>query len=164
LDIATGTGGQVYAFLKKGYNAIGIDLSEAMIKIAKKKNRHLKANFLIADSKNLPFKDNSFDISSISFALHEMPLSIREKTLKEIVRVNNSNGLIIIVEFSLTKMIFGRFFINYFIKLFEGKFYSDFIKSDFYGLLRKNGIEIIEEIPIMSGAIKILKGKKKFSR
>jgi len=88
-------------------------------------------------------------------------LSIRERTLKEIVRIIKPYGPIVIVDFSSTKKIFGRFLINYFIKLFEGKFYSSFINSNFYDLLRKAGIEIIEEIPLISGAVKILKGIKK---
>ena len=161
LDIATGTGGQAYAFSKRGYKVIGIDISVRMIKIANRKNRYGKAWFLIADSKNLPFKNDSFDIASIAFALHEMPSTIREETLNEMLRVIKSNGSIIIVDFSLTKMILGKLLINYFIRFFEDKFYSEFIKSGLYGIFRKIRIEIIEEIPIMSGALKILKGRKK---
>jgi ubiquinone/menaquinone biosynthesis C-methylase UbiE len=36
LDVATGTGGLAFAFAKKGYGVIGIDLSEEMIEVAKK--------------------------------------------------------------------------------------------------------------------------------
>jgi 2-polyprenyl-3-methyl-5-hydroxy-6-metoxy-1,4-benzoquinol methylase len=32
LDVATGTGKQAFAFAKKGYDVIGVDLSEAMLK------------------------------------------------------------------------------------------------------------------------------------
>ena len=39
LDVATGTGQQAFAFAKKGYEVIGIDLSEAMLNMAKKKNQ-----------------------------------------------------------------------------------------------------------------------------
>ena len=38
LDVATGTGKQAFAFGKKGYDVVGIDLSDDMIKIAKKMN------------------------------------------------------------------------------------------------------------------------------
>ncbi|RPJ68943.1 MAG: methyltransferase domain-containing protein [Alphaproteobacteria bacterium] len=77
LDVATGTGQQAFAFAKKGYEVIGIDLSEAMLNVAKKKNKFRNVKFEIADATNLPFEDNSFDTSSISFSLHDMPLSIR---------------------------------------------------------------------------------------
>ncbi len=81
LDIATGTGQQAFAFAKKGYEVVGIDFSEAMLNVAKKKNKHRNARFEIADATSLPFEDNSFDVSSVSLALHEIPLSIREKVL-----------------------------------------------------------------------------------
>lgn len=87
LDVATGTGQQAFAFEKKGYEVIGIDLSEAMLNVAKKKNKSRNAKFEVADATNLPFEDNRFDVSSVSFALHDMPLSVREKVLKEMVRV-----------------------------------------------------------------------------
>src|SRR4030043_1925359 len=87
LDVATGTGKQAFAFAEKGYDVTGIDLSEAMLKVANKKNRYKNVNFQVADATNLPFEDNSFDVSGVSFALHDMPLKIREKALKEIIRV-----------------------------------------------------------------------------
>src|SRR4030042_1286840 len=83
LDIATGTGKQAFAFAKKGYDVIGIDLSEAMLKVANKKNKYENVKFEVADATNLPFENNSFDVSCVSFALHDMIPSIREKALKE---------------------------------------------------------------------------------
>lgn len=47
------------------------------------------------------------------------------------------------------------------VKLYEGKYYLEFIESDLDALLRKAGIEIKEEIPILFGAGRILKGIKK---
>ncbi len=44
------------------------------------------------------------------------------------------------------------------VKLYEGKYYLEFIESDLDALLRKAGIEIKEEIPILFGAGRILKG------
>jgi ubiquinone/menaquinone biosynthesis C-methylase UbiE len=37
LDVATGTGKQAFAFAKRGYDVTGIDLSEAMLKVASSK-------------------------------------------------------------------------------------------------------------------------------
>lgn len=36
LDVATGTGKQAFAFAEKGYDVTGIDLSEAMLKVARR--------------------------------------------------------------------------------------------------------------------------------
>ena len=160
LDVATGTGKQAFAFAKKGYDVTGIDLSEAMLKVAIKKNKYYNAKFALADATNLPFKDSSFDISSVSFALHDMPLIIREKVLMEMVRVIKPEGMIIIVDYALPENRIGRFLVYHFVKIFEKEYYSKFIKSDLKALLRKSGIEIKEELPVLLGAGRILKGMR----
>jgi len=160
LDIATGTGKQGFAFAKKGYEIIGIDLSEAMLKVADKKNKYGNVKFEVRDATNLPFEDNSFDVSCVSFALHDMPLFIREKALKEMVRVTKTKGMIVMVDYALPKENIGRFLIYHFVNLYEGKYYSNFIKSDLEASLRKTGVEIKKELPVLLGAGKILKGIK----
>ena len=158
LDIGTGTGKQAFAFAEKGYDVTGIDLSEAMLKVANKKNRYKNVNFQVADATNLPFEDNSFDVSSVSFALHDMPLTIRERVLKEIVRVTKPAGMIVIVDYALPENKIGRFLIYRFVRLYEREYYSRFIKSDLEALLRKSGIEIKEELRVLLGAGRVLKG------
>ena len=159
LDVATGTGKQAFAFAKKGYEVIGIDLSEEMLKVAHKKNKYGNVKFEVADATDLPFEDNRFDISCVSFGLHDMPLFIREKALKEMVRVTRTKGMIVIIYYALPrKNKMSRFLIYHFIDLYEGKYYSNFIKSDLEALLEKTGVEIKEELPVLLGAGKILKG------
>lgn len=158
LDVATGTGQQAFAFAKEGYEVIGIDLSEAMLSVAKKKNKYRNAKFEAADATNLPFKDNSFDVSSVSFALHGMPLSIREKVLKEMVRVTKQKGTIVVVDYDLPKNKLGRFLIYHFIALYEPEYYKSFIKSDLEALLNKNRIEVTEKRTVLYGAGRILRG------
>jgi len=158
LDIATGTGKQAFAFAKQGHEVIGIDLSEAMLKVANKKNRYGNVRFEVADATNLPFEDNSFDVSCVSFGLHDMPLTIREKALKEMVRVTKTKGTVVIVDYALPRNKIGRFLIYHFVNLYEGRYYSAFIKSDLGALLGKTGVEIKGELPVLLGAGKILKG------
>ena len=160
LDVATGTGGQAFAFSKKGYDVIGIDLSEAMLKVAYRKNKYGNVKFEVADATNLPFKNNSFDVSCVSFALHDMPLNIREKVLKEMVRVTTPEGMIVIVDYALPKNRVSRFLIYHFVKLYEREYYLKFINSDFEALLRTSGIEIKERLQVLLGAGRILKGIK----
>lgn len=160
LDVATGTGKQAFAFAKKGYEVIGVDLSEDMLNVANKKNKYGNVKFGIADATNLPFKDNYFDVSCVSFALHDMPLSIREKVLTEIVRVTSPKGMIALVDYALPKNKIGRFLIYHLVRLYEGKYYVQFIESDFKALLKKAKIEIKEEVPVLIGGGRILKGIK----
>lgn len=160
LDVAAGTGKQAFAFAKKGYDVIGIDISEAMLKVADRKNRYENVKFKIADAVNLPFEDNSFDVSCVSFALHDMPLAIREKALKEMVRVTKTDGIIVVVDYALPKGKICRLLIYNFIKSYEAKYYLEFIKSDLEALLKKSGVEVKEELPVLFGAGRILKGIK----
>lgn len=158
LDVATGTGQQAFAFAKKGYEVIGIDISEAMLNVAKKKNKFGNVRFEVADATNLPFEESSFDISCISFALHDMPLSIREKVLKEMVRVTRPQGIIVIVDYDLPKNKIAKFLAYYLVAFIEAEYYKTFIKSDLEALLSKNRIRVIEKGTVMHGVGRILKG------
>src|SRR3972149_9713247 len=130
LDVATGTGKQAFAFAEKGYDVTAIDLAEAMLKVANKKNRYKNVNFQVTDATNLPFEDHSFDVASVSFALHDMPLTIREKVLKEMVRVTKPEGMIVIVDYALPRNRIGRFLIYHFVRLYEYEYYSRFMEAD----------------------------------
>lgn len=158
LDVATGTGKQAFAFAKRGYDVIGVDLSEVMLKVATKENRYGNLNFEVADATNLPFRDNGFDVSCVSFALHEMPLTIREKALKEMVRVTKPEGMIVIVDYALPENRAGRFLVYHFVRLWENKHYSKFVKSDLDTLLTNLQVKVKEELPVLLGAGRILKG------
>lgn len=160
LDIATGTGKQAFAFAQKGFDVIGIDLSDDMLRIAKKTNKYTNLQFRNADATNIPFDDNYFDVTCISLALHDMPISIRKKVLKEMVRVTKTTGRIAIVDYTLPKNKIRKHLIYHFIKLYESKYYADFIKSDLDALLQESGIKIEKDLSIMVGAGIIISGKK----
>lgn len=161
LDVCTGTGIQAFAFAKKGYDTYGIDLSEDMLKVAKRKNKHQNVKFEIADASDIPFEDNYFDASCVSFALHCMPLFIREKVLEEMVRVTKPKGIIVIVDFDLPRNRIGRYLTYHIIKSFESKHYKEFVKSDIRVLLGKSGIEMEKKRSIMFGTGRIVKGISK---
>lgn len=160
LDVATGTGGQALAFASKGYETVGVDLSEAMLKVASAKNRYTHARFEAADATHLRFDDNSFDVSTISFALHDMPAVVQDKVLKEMVRVTRPEGVIMIVDYALPKNAIGRFLIYRLISLYEYEYYHSFIAADLEALLRKAGIRIQQELPLLLGAARVVKGIK----
>ena len=60
LDIACGTGGLIRVVQGKIEKAIGVDLSDRALLLAKEKNR--TGAICLACGENLPFLDNSFDI------------------------------------------------------------------------------------------------------
>ncbi len=161
LDVATGTGQQAFAFAKRGYDVIGVDLTESMLEIGRKHNKGGLVKFEAADATHLQFEENSFDVSCISFALHDMPPSIRGKVLQEMVRVTKPGGIIVIVDYDLPRNKIGRALIYRLISLYEGQYYKQFIVSDLNLLLRKTSVEAIERVSVLFGAGRILKGIKK---
>lgn len=158
LDVATGTGKQAFAFARRGYDVTGVDLSDAMLKIAIRHNRFDNLKLEAADATNLPFGASSFDVSSVSFALHEMPLSVREKVLREMVRVTKPDGTIVIIDFALPRNRLGRFLIYNLVRLFEGEHYVKFMKSDLRDSVKQAGIAITGELRILFGGGRIIKG------
>lgn len=158
LDVCTGTGEQAFAFGKRGYDVVGIDLSEDMLKIAIKKNKYKNVRFKLSDATTMQFEDGYFDASCVSFALHDMPLGIREKVLGEMVRVTKPKGMIVIADYALPKNRIGRYLVYHFVKSYETRYYSEFIKSDLETLLRKSGIRVERIVPVMFGTGRIIKG------
>lgn len=159
LDMATGTGAQARAFAEKGGQVVGVDLSEPMLRIARRKNRFPNLMFRQADATNLPFGDASFDISCISFALHEMPSSIRERTLAEIARATKPGGTILVVDYGPPRTGFGRV-LHWLVKLYERDHYVDFIRSDLRVLLEQMGIAVRDERTRLLGAVRIMTGTR----
>jgi demethylmenaquinone methyltransferase/2-methoxy-6-polyprenyl-1,4-benzoquinol methylase len=166
LDVATGTGKQAFAFGERGYEVVGIDLSEDMLKVANKKNRHRHVRFVVADATKMPFEANYFDVSCISFALHDMPLPIREKVLEEIVRVTKPEGTVVIVDYALPRNRVVKYLVYRFVGSYESRYYPQFIGSDLKALVRRCGIEIEKDVSVMFGSARILKAinEKKHAR
>ncbi len=160
LDVATGTGQQAFAFAKRGYDVIGIDLTEAMLSVARKHNPNGLVKLEVGDATHLRFEEGSFDVACISFALHDMPPTIRGKVLREMVRVTRPGGSIVIVDYALPHNKLGRFLIYRLIKLYEGEYYKQFIASDLEGLAQNLGVEIVDKCSVLLGAGRVLRGKK----
>jgi len=102
IDIACGTGAQLFEIAKTSKQVIGIDLSESMIRYAEKTSKKLKlknADFLIADATNLSFfMDNSFDVATLSLALHQFSPDLHSPILSEMKRLSRQ---IIIVDYAV---------------------------------------------------------------
>ena len=96
LDLAAGTGSSSVPLAKAGAKVIPADFSEGMLEAGRAKNPYLP--FTKADALNLPFKENEFDVTTISFGLRNTSDTL--KALKEALRVTKAGGRIVVVEFS----------------------------------------------------------------
>lgn len=162
LDAATGTGSQALAFARAGYEVTGIDLSAEMIRIARGKDGRGKAAFLVADASAMPFEDASFDVSVISFALHDMPAPMREAALKELLRVTTPGGVIVIVDYEIPRDLLHGLFIRYMLARHENVFVPSYFDLDLEGRLKSLGANVEEKRPVLRGVGRILKCRKPF--
>ena len=101
LDVCCGTGDQLRILKEEGFNVMGIDLSDAMLKIAAKGAD--PPDCRLQDAANMNFPDNAFDFAIITLALHEMPWANAEKILVEVHRVLSPGGKLLIVDYDLSE-------------------------------------------------------------
>ena len=141
LDVCAGTGAQTFAFGRNGCEVTGIDISADMLRIAEKKNRYKNVSFKVADATNMPFADNSFNISCISFALHDMPYEIRHIVIDEMIRVGRKS---VFIDYYLPKNRVNRWFRVFFISLYESKYFRDYAKYSLMQLLQQHDLRVIK--------------------
>ena len=164
LDVACGTGSQaVYLARITGAKITGIDISESMLDEAKKKLAGDNVQFILGNATKMPFENNVFDCSLISLALHEMNLTSRVETLKEMSRVTKKS-MIIIDYTTHTQGIVGlfgsagRWIIE---RIAGGAHYQNFRNfiqhGGIHGLLEENELKIQEEQRVYGGAVGIIK-------
>jgi ubiquinone/menaquinone biosynthesis C-methylase UbiE len=77
LDVATGTGNLAIDLSESAKQVTGIDLSDQMLDIAKRKRKNSNLTFLKMDTSEMEFGDKEFDIVTIGLGLHDMPPAIR---------------------------------------------------------------------------------------
>ena len=92
LECGCGTGRFADRFVQQGAKVVGMDISENMVEIAKKKIP--SAEFIIGDLFSIPIRETQFDIvvcSQVLTHLHEY-----KKPLLEMKRITKENGIIVI--------------------------------------------------------------------
>ncbi len=156
LDVATGTGALAYELAKLGHSVIGIDISMEMLSQARKKcSDNLDLYFQQADATHLPFNNNEFDATSISFGLHDMPYETEINVLKEMKRVTKTDGKILIVDYNEPKNHWAAKLAYPLIKTSESVNWTPFITRGLENLLNKAGLKVAKWTTIL-GVIQIV--------
>ncbi|MEI7561525.1 MAG: demethylmenaquinone methyltransferase [Actinomycetes bacterium] len=110
LDIAAGTGSSSKPLVDKGADVIALDFSEGMLAAGRKRHKDIK--FQQGDALNLPFAENRFDVTTISFGLRNT--SDTTAALKDALRVTKKGGRIVVCEFSHpTNKVFRLIYLKY---------------------------------------------------
>ena len=158
LDIGCGTGAHLKLYQSKKCNIYGVDLSEAMLKVARKKlgkNAHLQ----FCNATNTPFPENKFDLIMSTTVLHEMDQQVRLDVLNEAKRILKNEGRILLIDFHPGPLkIFKGYFAKIVITIAEisagwthFKNYRHFIKNGgLPRIIKILGFEV-EDFRIVSG-------------
>ena len=157
LDIACGTGSLTQEIIKNSSNdqVIGLDFSDAMLKIAK----NTVSNLILGDSHYLPFKKNYFDHITIAYgirnfenitqSLQEANYVLNNKGTLNIIEIikpyNNIKSFIFKLGFFIFAPLFGLIFSNNFSAyLYLPKSSNSFLtENKINSLLQKNGFNKI---------------------
>ena len=80
-------------------NTIGLDLSPYMLAVAKKRDAQQEIKqWIHGKAENTNFADNSFDLVTLQFVIHELPRKITQEIFQEIFRILRPGGVIAIVD------------------------------------------------------------------
>ena len=155
LDVATGTGKQAIALFKKGAVVTGVDLSADMLRYALMNDQSGKINFVKANGALLPFDNDQFDITVMSFALHCMTQDVRSKTVDEMIRVTKKGGQIAYIDYCKPATIAGKLMYRA-IAGIETPLYRKFVESDFQGLAESKGLILVKQEKIYYEVVQML--------
>lgn len=97
LDLCCGTGLFVGKARNVGLVASGVDLSPAMLGVARTKFPEVE--FLLHDASSLPIKTGSYDAVTVCFALHEKPYKRALAIAREAARLVRKGGILIVADY-----------------------------------------------------------------
>ncbi len=169
LDFGCGNGRLLELFLDKNINYYGVDVSQKLLNLAKKRYPDRQNNFIkISPTKvSLPFNDEKFNSVYSIATFHHLPgRKYRLAVVSELYRVTKRNGWVVVTVWDLWQSRYRQnIFKNWFYKIIgkskldwndcqvaftdnEGKVFSRyhhaFTKKELERLFRKVGFNIIE--------------------
>jgi ubiquinone/menaquinone biosynthesis C-methylase UbiE len=162
IDIACGTGAQVYELCEIASSAVGADLSDSMINRAKrtcKKRNISNVDFFVCDATNLSiFETGSFNVAVMSLALHQFHPDLHSSVLSEMKRVANR---IVIVDYSVplpknyagTGSRIAEFLAG---KQHNNNFKQYYLRGGLNKILPENQLVIEKSVPIGKGAFQLV--------
>ena len=182
LDVATGTGDLAIQLARKvaGCRITGIDLSEGMLSVGRKKVSEIglseRIGFMQADCLKLPFDDACFDAVTVAYGVRNFERLL--EGYREMQRVLKPNGVLCVIELStprgwLTGPLY-RFYTRFVIP-FIGRMVSKDVRAysylpesiaavaqgdDMLQLMRQAGFTDTCYLPLTFGACTIYSARK----
>ena len=183
IDLATGTGDQLIAIIKKAkqvVSGLGIDLSLEMIRLGQKKIIDKPYGHQITltegNATDISLEDESVDCVTMSFGIRNVE-SV-DKCLKECHRILTPGGKILILELTVPKNRFIRPFVLFYIRfilpliggivskerqayIYLNKTIETFPSGDhFCKILKKHDFFQVKAFPLSFGIVNLYTGEK----
>ena len=166
LDVACGTGEQAIMLAKEGLDVAAIDLSPAMLRVAREKSPPAIA-YLLGNAEALPFGSGSFDCVTISLALHEMAPETRIRTTDEILRILTPGGKLIVFDYAALKdwkSAFGLSILGLLERIAGGEHFKNFVRFIQTGgidqFLKRFPLKVVECRTFFMGAFRLVFSEK----
>lgn len=141
LDLGCGNGRLYELFSDKNVEYTGIDYSENLVRIAKKKYGD---KFIQGDILSLPFSEQKFDSVWAIAVLHMIPSKeLRKCAVDEIKRVLKQGGRVIVVVWKLKSLLRKNIFKDW-RNTGRKRYYYKFSKRELRKLFEKSGFKIEE--------------------
>lgn len=141
LDVACGTGEFERIVLAKNpeQRIVGVDISEQMLAIAQRKLQPFSSvSFAVANTSDLPFADQSFDVVVSANAFHYFDHP--DTALREMKRVLKSAGRVIILDWCRDFLVCQ--ICDVLLKLIDPAHRQCYTQKEFHHLLTTTGFEI----------------------
>jgi demethylmenaquinone methyltransferase/2-methoxy-6-polyprenyl-1,4-benzoquinol methylase len=144
LDVCFGTGNNTLLVAKNNdKNTItGLDLSADMLEVADRKIRKQglsNVKTVRMDAADMNLEDESFDVATSAFGLHEMEYPVMESIIKEMNRVLGKGGKLYLVDYRIQDTAIKRFFFRVYLLLTSPPHVKDFLKYDWEAIMKRCG-------------------------
>ncbi len=164
LDVGCGNGRLYQLFSKMQVQYIGIDQSEGLITIARKK--FPLGRFLLGTMNNTALSEGSIDVIYAIASFHHLPtVSLRVQALQEMKRILKPNGTIIMLNWNLysnwaREKYQGDEHSDFLIpwkdgdgKILGTRYYHGFLLEELHELAEQAGLSIVEQHYIKKGKV-----------
>jgi ubiquinone/menaquinone biosynthesis C-methylase UbiE len=151
LDVATGTGLNL-PYFTDATKVVGVDLSPAMIQVARQRATGLKYNvdLLEADAQCLPFEAESFDSAVCTYSLCNIP-DLR-RALAEMYRVLRPGGGLLLVD-HVRSSLMPIYWIQRLIEVFSAQRMGEYMTRRPIEHLKRHNFDICENERFRAGIV-----------
>lgn len=144
LEVATGPGHVAMAFAKLAREVVGVDLTEAPLRIAQRmrSERALgNVTFRTADAEHLPFRDGEFDVVLCRFAFHhfERPAVV----ISEMSRVCRTGGTVAVEDLTSSEHPERAEYYNHFERLRDPSHTRALPLTELVRIMSSAGLELV---------------------